>query len=155
MAYIYVITNQINGKQYVGKTNYSVEKRFKEHINDSKTVRCEKRPLYSAINKYGAHNFDIHILEECCSDEAAQKEQEWIQKLKTYGSFGYNATKGGDGKKYYNYIELANAYMELKSVKKVCDKFQCDWKTVNTACKENNISIQKIQDQRKKNGLSF
>lgn len=32
MAFIYVITNDINHKQYVGKTNKTVEKRFKEHI---------------------------------------------------------------------------------------------------------------------------
>ena len=32
MAFIYVITNDINGKQYVGKTNHSsIEERFKEH----------------------------------------------------------------------------------------------------------------------------
>lgn len=41
MAYIYVITNSVNGKQYVGKTNGSIEKRFKEHISDSKKERCE------------------------------------------------------------------------------------------------------------------
>lgn len=32
MAFIYVITNDVNGKQYVGKTNFSLERRFREHI---------------------------------------------------------------------------------------------------------------------------
>ena len=36
MAFIYVITNDVNGKRYVGKTNNSIDKRFKEHIKDSK-----------------------------------------------------------------------------------------------------------------------
>lgn len=36
MAYIYCITNLINGKQYVGKTTQSVNKRFKEHCSDCK-----------------------------------------------------------------------------------------------------------------------
>ena len=31
MSAIYVITNLINQKQYVGKTSYSIEKRWKEH----------------------------------------------------------------------------------------------------------------------------
>lgn len=74
MSYIYVITNEINGKQYVGKTNDSVEKRFKEHINDSKKERCEKRPLYNAMNKYGAENFSISVLEECSAEESANRE---------------------------------------------------------------------------------
>lgn len=29
MAFIYVITNDVNGKQYVGKTNKTIEQRFK------------------------------------------------------------------------------------------------------------------------------
>jgi len=35
MAYIYKITNTINNKVYIGKTLYSVEARFQEHIHDS------------------------------------------------------------------------------------------------------------------------
>ena len=74
MAYIYVITNKINGKQYVGKTNGIIEKRFQEHISDSKRKRCEKRPLYNAMNKYGIENFEIKILEECSAEESSEKE---------------------------------------------------------------------------------
>lgn len=29
MAYIYQITNDVNGKIYIGKTEHSIEKRFK------------------------------------------------------------------------------------------------------------------------------
>ena len=35
MAYIYKITNNVNGKIYIGKTEHSVEKRFKEHCSDA------------------------------------------------------------------------------------------------------------------------
>lgn len=31
MSYIYKIINDINNKIYVGKTDFSLEKRFKEH----------------------------------------------------------------------------------------------------------------------------
>lgn len=35
MSYIYKIINDINNKIYVGKTDFSIEKRFKEHCNDA------------------------------------------------------------------------------------------------------------------------
>ena len=149
MAYIYVITNKINGKQYVGKTNSSIEKRFQEHISDSKKERCEKRPLYNAMNKYGIENFEIEMLEECSAEESSVKEIYWIGKLNTYGSTGYNATLGGDSKKYYNYKELADAYLELGTLKAVCEKFNCDLETVRTACKEFNIKIKPAREVSK------
>lgn len=98
MAFIYVITNDVNGKQYVGKTNFSLERRFREHIADSKRERCNKRPLYSAMNKYGIEHFHIEQLEECSAEDSSKREEYWIAKLNTYGCNGYNATKGGDSK---------------------------------------------------------
>lgn len=52
MAYIYKITNNINGKIYIGKTEFSVEKRFKEHCQDSKKERCEKRLVKFLLLKH-------------------------------------------------------------------------------------------------------
>ena len=146
MAYIYKITNLINGKLYIGKTSNSIEERWQEHISDSQRERCIKRPLYDAFNKYGIKNFQIEEIEQVEDDElACQREIYWIDKLRTYIGFddcnGYNATLGGDSKRYYNYKELANAYLELGTLKAVTDKFNCDPDTVKKACKENNILI--------------
>ena len=44
------------------KTTYSVTKRFQEHCRDYKKERCEKRPLYDAMNKYGIENFVVEEL---------------------------------------------------------------------------------------------
>lgn len=141
MAFIYVITNDINGKQYVGKTNYSIEKRLKEHIRDSQKKRCEKRPLYIAMNKYGIQHFYISLLEECFAENSADREIYWINKLCTYGHNEYNATKGGDSKKYYNYKEIANKYKELRNEHKTALFFGCSDGTVRIACKEYGIPI--------------
>ena len=119
MAFIYVITNDVNGKQYVGKTNFSLERRFKEHILDSKRERCNKRPLYSAMNKYGIEHFHIEKLEECSAEDSSKREEYWIAKLNTYGHTGYNATKGGDSKKYYDYKEICCKRMRSGSRKKL------------------------------------
>lgn len=74
MAYIYKITNTINNKLYIGKTVNTIEKRFNQHKNESKTERSKKRPLYRAINKYGIENFEIEIIEECNYDILNERE---------------------------------------------------------------------------------
>lgn len=71
MPSIYKITNNINNKMYIEKTSNSIEKRFEEHIKDSKKERCEKRPLYDAMNKYGIEHFTIEEIEQVANDEIA------------------------------------------------------------------------------------
>lgn len=159
MAFIYKITNLINGKIYVGKTSNTIEERWKQHINDSIKERCEKRPIYDAMNKYGIENFQIEQIEEVENDEiACQREIYWIDKLRTYVGFedcnGYNATLGGDSKKYYNYKELADAYLELKTVKAVTKKFNCDDHTVRKACEENKVKINSSPRRRQIIGIT-
>ena len=74
MSFIYVITNKINNKQYVGKTLNTIEKRFKQHLRDSNKITLEQRPLYRAIKKYGKENFNISLLEECSFKDLNIKE---------------------------------------------------------------------------------
>ena len=64
MSYIYKITNDINNKIYIGKTDFSIEKRFKEHCRDACKTRNEQRPLYAAMQKYGIDHFNITLIEE-------------------------------------------------------------------------------------------
>lgn len=84
MGYIYCITNLINGKQYVGKTTSTIEERFKEHCSDSRKERCNKRPLYDAMNKYGVENFKIEELEQIDDPTLlSDREKYWIKELNT------------------------------------------------------------------------
>ena len=82
ISYIYKITNSINNKVYIGNTNYSIKKRWSEHVRDSRKERCKHRPLYYAINKYGIENFKIEKLEYVEDDsKLSDREIYWIKEL--------------------------------------------------------------------------
>lgn len=109
MAYIYKIVNDINDKVYIGKTEKTIQERFKGHLIDSKKRRIEHRPLYNAINKYGAEHFQIILVEEVDREQASEREIYWIKEYGSYGT-GYNATLGGDGKSYLDYKKILKLY---------------------------------------------
>ena len=116
MAYIYQIINDINQKIYIGKTEYSIEKRFKEHCKDAFKDRNEKRPLYAAMRKYGVEHFHIELLEE--TDNPEEREKFWIEEKNSF-KYGYNATLGGDGRRYIDYDLVIKLYNECHSRNKV------------------------------------
>ena len=91
---VYLITNSVNGKQYVGQTVKSVEKRWKQHLRDVK--RGTLPHLYSAMKKYGIDKF---FVQELCSvltqEELNVAEVFYIIVLGTKSPNGYNLTEGG------------------------------------------------------------
>lgn len=87
--YIYCITNNINGKQYVGLTTRTV--------NESKSYYGSGIHIKRAIKKYGKVNFSKDILEEITDeDKLSTCEQYWITELNTISPNGYNLTDGGE-----------------------------------------------------------
>lgn len=110
MSYIYKISNKINNKVYIGKTNRTVEKRWREHRRSYNKQRNEKRPLYNAMRLYGIDNFFIETIEQVDYSVVNEREQYWINYYNSYND-GYNATIGGDGSSYLNY-ELVKKYYD-------------------------------------------
>lgn len=138
MAYIYQIINDINNKIYIGKTEFSIDKRFKEHCSDAFKERNEKRPLYSAMRKYGIEHFHIELIEE--TDFPEEREKYWIEQKQSFKK-GYNATLGGDGKKYLDYDLIIASYKEIKSVKDTAISLGISSDSVSNILRINNISI--------------
>lgn len=98
-AKIYLITNQTNGKQYIGATITSVKARWNRHVCDSEKER-DGQALHAAIRKYGRENFTIETLEEHPDKDHVFNvlEEQYIREYKTHGTEGgYNMTWGGDG----------------------------------------------------------
>ena len=101
-AGIYCIKNNINNKCYIGQA-IMLRKRLLHHISNYKSDRYDN-PLYRAFKKYGLENFSLDIIKEFkgLSKEELKRtldEQEiyYIEKYNSYGTKGYNQTKGGDG----------------------------------------------------------
>ena len=150
MAHIYKITNDINGKIYIGKTEGPIEKRWKEHCRDYQRQRCEKRPLYSAMNKYGIEHFHIELLEE--TNEPEERERYWIEKLKSFKD-GYNATIGGDGKRYLDYDIILKTYEELQNITQTALLLNVSKDTISRIVKEAGKEVKSSGEiAREKNG---
>lgn len=100
-GFIYLITNNVNGKQYVGQTKSTIEHRFGQHISNSKRNRNDV--IYKAIRKYGKENFKVEelFMVSCktvdeLQDIINEKEIFYIKKHKTLIPNGYNILIGGN-----------------------------------------------------------
>jgi group I intron endonuclease len=90
--FVYLITNTVNGKRYVGQTNQTLARRWAGH-----TRKDNCRYLYAAIMKYGKANFIIESIIEVPTKELANEfEIEYIEKYCTLAPNGYNIFPGGD-----------------------------------------------------------
>lgn len=97
MFEIYLITNQINEKIYVGQTSRGITSRLKQHISDSNSG-SDKR-LHKAMRKYGSSRFTVSFLDAAPNpQELDTLEMFWIKTLESNSkNKGYNATSGGHG----------------------------------------------------------
>lgn len=89
---IYKVTNNTNGKVYIGQTIRSLATRWNRHKRDSACTR-----LAGAIKKYGKENFSIEIIDRANNtDELNKKEIFWIAHYKSNDRRnGYNIQLGG------------------------------------------------------------
>lgn len=108
MGYIYLITNLINNKLYVGQTVHTIQDRWTKHVSESHAKDNDYSLLHRAIVKYGETNFDIKELEKCESELLNEREKFWIKHYDTYYTHdkGYNMTYGGDGHVKYSDEEI-------------------------------------------------
>lgn len=98
MGCIYVITCCTTGKQYVGMTKHTANRRFTQHCYDSRNPKRSKRPkLHNHINKYGKDNFTVEVVHQHDNIETLiELEKQEIKARNSYHS-GLNCTEGGDG----------------------------------------------------------
>lgn len=103
---IYIPTNLINGKQYVGQT-IRIKRRIWEHKNDKRNLLFP-----NAIKKYGIENFKI-ISFSCPKEDLDWTETFLINELNTLAPNGYNLETGGHKNKHHS--EITKQKMSLKN----------------------------------------
>lgn len=124
---IYLRTNKINGKQYVGQSGdfETREKQFKR-INQ----RYANKRLSEDRRKYGLDNFDLKILAEVkTQEEAWELERKYIKDLNTKYPNGYNMSDGGKTN--------ANFLVSDDTRKKMSEAAKKWWDGINDEEKEN------------------
>ena len=91
---IYLATNIINDKKYVGQTIFSLKKRILDHVTKSKRCRLG---FPAAIKKYGIDGFKWEVIETVSRELLDEREIFYIKKYKSYATDGgYNLTRGGN-----------------------------------------------------------
>lgn len=102
MYAIYIITNIVNAKQYVGITN-DLKRRWRRHRNAN-----DGQLLHRAILKHGVDAFVFtHFADAFDVDSAKSIEKMLIAEHNTLAPHGYNLTEGGDGTFGYKHTEAS------------------------------------------------
>ena len=90
---VYLRTNKVNGKQYVGQTN---DFKHRESQWRNLTTYYSNAQLTNDRNKYGLENFEVEILAEVDTrEDACELEVRYIKELNTLQPNGYNVATGG------------------------------------------------------------
>ena len=94
---VYLMTNRVTGKQYVGQTTNTLRERRKLAL--VYIAKGARNPISRAILEYGINNFLWGTLHTCHSQaELDYWEAHYICVMKTLAPLGYNVQRGAGSK---------------------------------------------------------
>ena len=144
-GYIYLITNKINDKKYVGQTVTTIKNRTRQHFGNYKSKR--KYAINLAIAKYGKDNFMVKEIDKISAPTKIElqeilneKEIFYIQEYHSLASeYGYNLDKGGASCSYFSkpidvYDMEGNLIKEFDSAHETARYYDVDVNTVLNVC---------------------
>ena len=134
MALVYMATNTVNGKRYIGFSSQTLEARKQQHLYEA-TREKPKMVFAKAIKKYGADNFKFEIVRDGLSKSRALKlEARLIAKLKPE----YNVASGGQNPNYefrWKPVILLEAGMVFSSVKQAAKDLDIGREFIARVCR--------------------
>lgn len=138
MGFIYLITNNVNNKKYVGQTIGSIQERWNQHLRA--TREKGSRHLYDAIKKYGYQSFSIQKIEEVPNEQLNERECFWISYYDSFKN-GYNMTSGGEGGYYYSSDEeIWAAWIRGLSINQIIKECHTDSRRIVRILDEHQVS---------------
>lgn len=116
--FVYLITNKVNGKKYVGKTN-NPRARWRAHCGTATRGGPAVKIVHKAIAKYGVENFSFEVIGEYATEQESLDAEMVAIVAHNSRAHGYNMTDGGDGVSGLIYTEEVRARMSASHMGKV------------------------------------
>lgn len=138
---IYMFTNKINGKKYIGRT---INKFIDRYVGCRWWENPSNKYLKNSIEKYGIENFEISILEYGVIDKEDLKrlEELYIKEYNCRYPNGYNYLPGGEDFSDTTLLSQLNAERLSKDYKFYDHKINkiIDVHNLSKFCRDNNLS---------------
>lgn len=154
MAYIYKITNIVNGKVYIGQTIRKPSLRWNEHKSESLCPTARHGYFYHlhcAIRKYGIESFVFEIIDECPDDERFRIETKYILKYQSNDpKKGYNYVVEGSGRTPYSSQEIKNLWEKGFSRNEIAEILEAKPLTISSRLHGLGISHEEIVNRKRK-----
>jgi len=152
---VYIATNKINNKKYIGYTTKSLKSRIKSHVKNAYNKSSKHYYYYfqRAIRKYSIDNFEWAVLCLCSSKlECNEKEIEFIKIYNTVAPNGYNLTYGGDGgsPSEITKMKISNSVKNHISLNK--DKYN---RMITMTPESRSNASKKAWDTKRNNGFKY
>ena len=148
LGIIYIITNKVNSKVYIGQTRKSLSERMRHHF--SKYETCVK--LKKAIEQYGKENFLFNVLELVPYQDLNRRESYYIDRYNSIEN-GYNIKKGNSefkGRKIHSIKNLqediVNDYNLGMNTKDIAEKYHIALTSVYNSLQRANVKMRYCKD---------
>ena len=140
---VYIITNSVNGKVYVGQTISSMARRWRQHAHYATRSLPSGMAIHHAMRKYGIDAFQIRELEQGLDrSDLDRLEIFYIAEFHaTDPQFGYNLTGGG-----VSYV-VTPEMRRAMSVSAIASMTDAKKKKISDALKGRHVTSQETLDK--------